>query len=165
MIETGVRGSFHAAHDDPRGIKPKHWHLWHARAWFPEGQDGRDLLEQLDKILGPLNGNHLSPPRAWSEGIAKMIGGALEGCIAVEIWRDDERIEARWRDACQDPDVAGPRSPEKKAQLIRLYRAGMPLRDIAEEIGGTYDGIRSTVRKMRARGELPRRVLPKRQRR
>jgi transposase-like protein len=57
-----------------------------------------------------------------------------------------------------------PRSPEKKQELIRRYCSGERLADIAGEIGGTYDGVRSTVRKMRERGELPRRPLPAKRR-
>jgi transposase-like protein len=53
-----------------------------------------------------------------------------------------------------------PRSPEKKQVLTKLYLSGERMSDIAGQIGGTYDGIRSTIRKMRERGELPRRPVP-----
>jgi hypothetical protein len=98
MKQTGVRGSFHAAHDDPRGEKPpRHWHCWHVKAWFPDGQDGRDHLAKLDRMMTALDGQFLAPPNDWGEPLAQMIGEQLDGCVEVEIWRDDERIEARWR--------------------------------------------------------------------
>lgn len=50
--------------------------------------------------------------------------------------------------------------PERRAHLTRLYLARIPLRLIANEYGGTEQGVRSTVRKMRERGELPLRIPP-----
>ena len=50
----------------------------------------------------------------------------------------------------------------RREQLTRLYLARAPFRVIAEEYGGTAQGVRSTVRKMRERGELPPRFNPKR---
>lgn len=54
--------------------------------------------------------------------------------------------------------------PERREHLTRLYLAGLPFRLIAAEYGGTEQGVRSTVRKMRERGELPHRPQPKAER-
>lgn len=53
-------------------------------------------------------------------------------------------------------------APHRREHLTRLYLARVPFRVIAEEYGGTPQGVRSTVRKMRERGELPPRVQPSR---
>lgn len=50
--------------------------------------------------------------------------------------------------------------PERRQLLARLYLERKPFRLIAEEYGGTAQGVRSTVRKMRERGELPARQQP-----
>jgi transposase len=43
--------------------------------------------------------------------------------------------------------------PERRAKLLTLYYAGLTYRAIAAEYGGTDQGVRSTIRKMRERGE------------
>ena len=50
--------------------------------------------------------------------------------------------------------------PERREKLTRLYLDCVPFRLIAAEYGGTADGVRSTIRKMRERGELPLRPQP-----
>lgn len=96
MMQTRVDGEFRASHDDPRGDLPRHWHTWQVRAWFPEGNDGRDLLLELDRALLRLDGTHLEPDFAWCEPLAKVVGEFL-GCDEVEVSRDRERISGRWR--------------------------------------------------------------------
>lgn len=49
---------------------------------------------------------------------------------------------------------------EKRDRLTALYYSGKPFRLIAEEYGGTAQGVRSTVRKMIERGELEQRGPP-----
>lgn len=44
--------------------------------------------------------------------------------------------------------------PEHREKLIALYYARLTYRDIAAEYGGTANGVRSTIRKMRERGEV-----------
>jgi uncharacterized protein YjcR len=51
---------------------------------------------------------------------------------------------------------------DRRKRLRRLYLKGAPFRVIAEQYGGTPQGVRSTVRKMIARGELPPRAQPQR---
>jgi hypothetical protein len=53
-------------------------------------------------------------------------------------------------------------SPLRRAQLTALYLSGMPFRLIAKEYGGTSQGVRSTIRKMRERGVLSSRPQPQR---
>jgi transposase len=48
----------------------------------------------------------------------------------------------------------------RRAHLTRLWIGGVPIRLIAEEYGGTAQGVRSTIRKMRERGALPDRKQP-----
>lgn len=55
-----------------------------------------------------------------------------------------------------------PRTREKREALTRLYLDGVRLKDIADLIGGTPKGVRSTIRKMRARGDIPSRAQPQR---
>jgi transposase len=45
-------------------------------------------------------------------------------------------------------------NPERRARLLELYRSGLTYRAIAAEYGGTAGGVRSTLRKMRERGEV-----------
>jgi DNA-directed RNA polymerase specialized sigma24 family protein len=45
--------------------------------------------------------------------------------------------------------------PERRKLLLTLWRGGWELHEIAEVYGGTKDGVRSTIRKMRERGEAP----------
>jgi hypothetical protein len=45
----------------------------------------------------------------------------------------------------------------RRAHLTRLYLDHVPFRLIAQEYGGTEQGVRSTVRKMIERGELAKR--------
>lgn len=47
--------------------------------------------------------------------------------------------------------------PHRRELLVQLYLSRAPFRIIAQEYGGTPQGVRSTVRKMRERGELPQR--------
>lgn len=51
--------------------------------------------------------------------------------------------------------MKGQRDSERRAHLLRLWNAGTSLKDIAAEYGGTPNGVRSTIRKMRERGEAP----------
>jgi hypothetical protein len=51
---------------------------------------------------------------------------------------------------------------ERHDLLTSLYLARKPFRVIAQEYGGTPQGVRSTVRKMRERGVLPQRRQPQR---
>jgi transposase len=44
--------------------------------------------------------------------------------------------------------------PERRAKLLALYYAGLTYRAIAAEYGGTWQGVYSTIRKMRERGEV-----------
>lgn len=98
MMETGVTGSFTASHDDPRGIEPpKHSHTYQVDAWFPNGTDGRDWLEELDRVCARLNGQYLDADSAWCEPLAKLIGEFLTPCTEVVIRRDDARIHGRWK--------------------------------------------------------------------
>lgn len=50
--------------------------------------------------------------------------------------------------------------PEKRQRLLALYCSGASFKQIAAEYGGTPQGVRSTIRKMRERGEAPPRVPP-----
>ena len=45
--------------------------------------------------------------------------------------------------------------PHRRKLLTILWLGGWTLREIAEIYGGTPQGVRSTIRKMRERGELP----------
>jgi hypothetical protein len=45
----------------------------------------------------------------------------------------------------------------RREHLTRLYLERVPFRLIAEEYGGTPQGVRSTIRKMIERGELTQR--------
>lgn len=45
--------------------------------------------------------------------------------------------------------------PARRSQLAALYRSGATFREIANEYGGTAAGVRSTIRKMIERGDLP----------
>jgi DNA-binding CsgD family transcriptional regulator len=47
--------------------------------------------------------------------------------------------------------------PERRARLLELYRSGLTFAEIAREYGGTPEGVRSTIRKMRERGDAPER--------
>jgi predicted transcriptional regulator len=44
--------------------------------------------------------------------------------------------------------------PERRAKLLELYYAHRTYRQIASEYGGTEQGVRSTIRKMRERGAI-----------
>jgi DNA-binding CsgD family transcriptional regulator len=153
---TGVDGEFRASHDDPRGQKRRHWHTWQVTAWFPAGSDARDWLHELDLVLGRLDGRHLEPEYAWGEPLAKMIGEFMADCVEVDISRPGERIRAKWQ-APRPPAWLADRSDEKRAELVRLYKANLTFKAIARRIGGTPDGVRSTIRKMIERGDLTRR--------
>jgi transposase-like protein len=49
-------------------------------------------------------------------------------------------------------------NPERRAKLLSLYCDGAKYEEIAREYGGTPSGVRSTIRKMRKRGDAPPRV-------
>lgn len=91
---TGVDVSFFITHEDPKGLKPKHGHTWKVTAWFPAGQDGRDILPKVEELANQLHGTHMA--RVWGEGIAAAFGRRLQGCVAVDVSRDDEPFKARW---------------------------------------------------------------------
>lgn len=154
--QTGVDGEFRASHDDPRRTKSRHWHTWQVTAWFPAGSDARDWLHELDLALRRLDGRHLEPEFAWGEPLAKMIGEWMLDCVEVEIRRPGERIRAKWVRQIE-PKTPEAKSAEKRAQLVRLYQGQRTFREIAQRIGGTPDGVRSTVRKMIERGDLTQR--------
>lgn len=48
--------------------------------------------------------------------------------------------------------------PERRQRLLALYRSGATFKQIAADYGGTEHGVRSTIRKMRERGDAPDRV-------
>lgn len=52
--------------------------------------------------------------------------------------------------------------PARRVLLTKLYLSGMPFRLIAKEYGGTPQGIRSNVRRLREYGLLPARPQPQR---
>jgi DNA-binding CsgD family transcriptional regulator len=51
--------------------------------------------------------------------------------------------------------------PARRQHLLELYCKGLTFGEIAADYGGTPHGVRSTIRKMRERGDAPdrRRVL------
>lgn len=91
---TGVQVYFYAEHDDPAGIKPRHGHTWFVKAWFPEGRDAREVIKPVEAIADELRDTFVSG--LWGEGIGRAFGKRLEGCVAVDVWRDDEPFSARW---------------------------------------------------------------------
>jgi DNA-binding NarL/FixJ family response regulator len=43
--------------------------------------------------------------------------------------------------------------PERRERLLALYRSGATFKQIAAEYGGTPQGVRSTIRKMKERDD------------
>lgn len=94
MKSTGVGGIFSASHDTPEGVL--HGHSYEVWAWFPAGEDARDLQARLIEVLAELDHSHLPDELAWGEALAEHIAGRLPGAIEVEVRRPLERIGARW---------------------------------------------------------------------
>lgn len=53
------------------------------------------------------------------------------------------------------PKLAG---YQRRQRLIRLYAEGLTFKQLARIHGGTPDGVRSTIRKYREQGLVPRRA-------
>jgi hypothetical protein len=95
-VLTGVGGHFCCAHRSPEGHL--HGHTWSVRAWWPRGEDARDLLARLNAVTARLDHTQLPDAIASGESLACHIAAQLGGdVVEVEISRDAERIFARWR--------------------------------------------------------------------
>lgn len=94
---TGVGGIVSAAHRARDGRL--HGHTWEILAWFPAGRNAVDLKAALDSVLAAWDHGELPDALAWGEDLASAIGGALAGCVQVDVARPAERIFARWHAA------------------------------------------------------------------
>lgn len=94
LVEVG--GSFAATHIGLEGMP--HAHIWTVRALFepPARVDATVYRAALDAILSSWDGKPLPPNIQWNEDIALAIG-TLVNCVEVSVYRDAERLGARWR--------------------------------------------------------------------
>lgn len=93
-ILTGVSGHICAAHLSPEGVL--HGHTWTVRAWWVAGGDARDHLAQLDIATAAYCHTLLPAACTSGETIAAALAEQMPGCVAVEVFREPERIFARW---------------------------------------------------------------------
>jgi hypothetical protein len=148
--ETGVGASFCASHYSPEG--QLHGHSYGVKAWFVYAGDARSRKEELNRVLTKMDHSLLPDDLRWGEDIAEHVGLSLLGCTRVEIDRDKEGFYGAWS---PDPPPVG--RSERSAELQRLYRMNVTYRRIAELLGGTEQGVRSTVRKMVKRAAMKQR--------
>jgi hypothetical protein len=94
-VLLGVNGSFVASH--VCGETEPHWHKWNVEAKYAVAPhtDMRCYRAALDHLLNKWDGLALPGDMEWSEDIARTVG-LLVNCVAVHVWRDDERIHAWW---------------------------------------------------------------------
>lgn len=94
--EIVVRGRFTAQHLCAEPVE--HEHSWSVEAYFatPAPADARCYLASLDTLLGGWNGKSLPANIQTNEQIAATVG-LLVNCVEVVVFRDAERIGARWR--------------------------------------------------------------------
>lgn len=95
-VEIIASGSFTAKHLCAEPVE--HEHTWTVQAFFatPAPADARCYLAMLDMLLAGWNGKSLPPEIQTNEQIAAVVG-KLVNCVEVVVFRDAERIGARWR--------------------------------------------------------------------
>ncbi len=94
-VTISAVGKFTATHVCAESVP--HGHTWHVKAWFSVAPrtDARCYLAALDALLASWDGKALPEHVEWNEDIAAAVG-TLCNCTSVEVWRDAERIGARW---------------------------------------------------------------------
>ncbi len=96
MTESGVTGTFSAAHHSPEGAL--HGHSYQVTAWFrnEDHRDARCFKAALQAMLALWDHKVLPAELSWGEDIARAVG-TLANCVEVVVSRPIEGFHARWR--------------------------------------------------------------------